>query len=848
MKRLFTFAAAATLCAMAAVAQTTYTFRSTPLAEAIMRIASDHPELNITFIYNELEHYRTSARISTPDPVEALRQAVGRNPVSVRRSDANIWVEARQHGRFVYTGRAIAPDGVPVEAATVMLLSRADSAVLTYGTTDAAGRFSIPCDSRPVIAKITCLGYRPTFHQCDTPQAGTIIMPVAAVKLAQANVEGSAITLATDRTIYRPTQRQKQASQTAIDLLARLSSPQLEVIPRDGIVKAFDGRKASIYIDYQPATDADLRGMNMADVRRVEILDNPSDPRFSANPFVVNFIMQQYVYGGYTKAYLGQSFVYNGTEASLTSRMQYKSMQYDVHATTYHSSSTRDLRDEQETYRLLQPDGEVRTIERNTQQTSGRYVYRTYAAAFKATYRSDRITAASTLTGNITRTPHSDYSAIATYSPAAGIAPSAIERLLNRRSHYVDYKGAYYFGFSDADALNLTPSYTHTRTAQNSVMAEQNSRSYTNTATDLSDNAYVRLNYTHNFTKASTLGAALNANHTSSRTTYGGTADTTDRARLTDLDVGLSYTHNFPKWYVNGSLSWKWTWLGVNDVHEFQQRPTANVYAQYSPSSKHRISLRANYEQMPPGLQHRSDVVVRDSRFYAYTGNPSLRSTGWFDATLSYTFIARKNFSIGAQTAYLRAFKRYAFFYESTPDMIVRTIRQPLGSYWIANAGLNASLSLFDRKLQISGAGFFNHYHSGEPYSFDRESLRGWASAYFYAGRFSFGASVRSSLKEPTGFMTGSWMTVPSSHSLSAGWSNAGLNIEIAIHNFARWNYHGIREHLQSQYFDKSYTSTNSYYHAGGSISLTYTIGYGKKVNRGDDLGAYGNSTNAILN
>ena len=41
--------------------------------------------------------------------------------------------------------------------------------------------------------------------------------------------------------------------------------------------------------------------MNLQDVKRVEYLESPADPRFMGEKFVVNFIMEEYIYGGYVK-------------------------------------------------------------------------------------------------------------------------------------------------------------------------------------------------------------------------------------------------------------------------------------------------------------------------------------------------------------------------------------------------------------------------------------------------------------------------------------------------------------------------------------------------------------------
>lgn len=81
-----------------------YSFHDTPLSEAIVRISKDHPEITVSFIYKELDNYTTSAVVATDNAHEALRLVVGRNPVSLIRKGDEFYIEALQHGRFIYTG------------------------------------------------------------------------------------------------------------------------------------------------------------------------------------------------------------------------------------------------------------------------------------------------------------------------------------------------------------------------------------------------------------------------------------------------------------------------------------------------------------------------------------------------------------------------------------------------------------------------------------------------------------------------------------------------------------------------------------------------------------------------
>ena len=110
-------------------------------------------------------------------------------------------------------------------------------------------------------------------------------------------------------TSYIPTGKQKNAAQNAIDLLRHLAIPQIIVNLVDNTVTTPSDQAVAMYINYIPASQEEIEGIRTADVRRVEFLDFPTDPRFHGNEHVVNFIMQKYEYGGYTKATVNENFL-----------------------------------------------------------------------------------------------------------------------------------------------------------------------------------------------------------------------------------------------------------------------------------------------------------------------------------------------------------------------------------------------------------------------------------------------------------------------------------------------------------------------------------------------------------
>ena len=301
MKRLIIIFAVI-LCAATAFAQKfSYRFNHTPLADALVQIAEQHPDIHINFIYNELDKYPITATVHTNDAYDMLRQLIGLNPVSVISSGGRYYIEALQHGKFCYRGRVLDEEHQPAPGTTIMILAPKDSTVITYGIADNAGRFIIPCDSRSVIAKFSCVGYKTTYRRLNDFNVGDIIMPIDAVALQQVKVEGQMATAYSDRTVYLPSQRQKNASQNAIDLLRQMAIPQIQINPIDNSIKDNGGGEVSIFFNNMPASQEDIEGLRTADVRRVEYLEFPTDPRFRGAQRVINFIVQEYEYGVYTK-------------------------------------------------------------------------------------------------------------------------------------------------------------------------------------------------------------------------------------------------------------------------------------------------------------------------------------------------------------------------------------------------------------------------------------------------------------------------------------------------------------------------------------------------------------------
>ena len=503
MKRLFVFFSVM-LCVLAAFAQKfSYRFNHTPLADALTQIAEQHPDIHINFIYNELDKYPVTATVRTNDAYDMLRQLIGLNPVSVIRSKDRYYVEALQHGKFVYHGRVVSNDKEPVAGATVMLLAPKDSTVITYGIADADGRFSIPCDSRGVIAKLSCIGYITTYRNCPDFNCGTIVMPIHSITFSQVNVEAQTATVHPDKTVFIPTARQKNASQTGADLIDHMGIPQLKV-SLSGNITTNSGSPVGVFIDYIPASADDLKAMRISDVRRVEYYENPTDPRMQGYTFAVNYVMAKYEYGGYVKG-MGVGNLLTYSEQLLANvRLQNKKMTYDLMGYGFNSDQSHNDSELTEIFRLPQDDNEVKTFDRYSKTTSSKDSHQQYFAAFRATYNSDKVQAATQINGSIDRWPHSDRSGFVVYTPADYPASDYSSARFNS-SKFISYSGYYFFSLPKSNTLTFTPKYVYSHTRQNSSYLENEQAAVIGFEFMITDKIKLSPNFKMDFSKDSRL-------------------------------------------------------------------------------------------------------------------------------------------------------------------------------------------------------------------------------------------------------------------------------------------------------------------------------------------------------
>lgn len=645
-------------------------------------------------------------------------------------------------------------------------------------------------------------------------------------------IEGRSQRLGSEVSTYIPSSKQKNASLTATDLLDRMAIPQLKVSP-GGSITDLAGKSVDLFIDFLPASKEDLEGMRLQDVKKVEYYDYPSDPRFQGKAHVVNFIMQKYEYGGYVKAY-GWENTGNAGQLSFYSKVQYRRMTFDIAAGAFYINQSHTGGDTYETFRLPQPDGTMKVFGRSFIQGEGKLRKRTYWPTIKALYSSDRLTIQNTIGADFNHTPRDTQSGLMVYTPEIS-SPAEIWDSNSSRVNSLSYAGYWNFIINDLNTITFSPGYSFSHTSTGTRYMESNGPEYYNAATDNSHQLRGDLTFSHSFGGWGTLNASLRTVITSSRTSYSGTANTNDHARSYRFGPGVQYSVSKGKVYSMVGFGLNCDRQEYLDNKESSASPWADFSLQYSPGNRHSLRGNFNYRKMMPSSSYRSAAIIQSNPLMSYTGNPDLRSEGSYEAGASYSFIPDNRFSMSAFASAWILDNRYAYDYVPTATGILRTLRQPAGGYSQWNYGVYATARLLDRKLQVTAQLSTNTVRNGEPYNLYKTQLNYAFQANLYLGNWTVSGIYYAPQGYPDGSMVGTWMKTKTYYMLQAGWAASSWNVQLQLASFARWNWRSDRSVMHSPYYDRTEQTYSINDHALARLAVTYTFGFGKKVERGDE-------------
>lgn len=647
---------------------------------------------------------------------------------------------------------------------------------------------------------------------------------------------------------YIPMARQKNVAQNAVSLLFQMSIPQISVDPVSQAIQTVHGQNVSVFIDFVPATSEDLKGMKTQDVKKVEYYNHPSDARFQGAKYVINFVMQKYEWGGYTKLNANKWFGVNRTEGSVYSKMAYKKMTFDLFADEIYLTNRHTGQNSVENFRFADLYGMgPKDVSRVSEMRLGRYRNNSNDIGFRALYDTENIQISNRIAYSLTNVPRNDVGNTLTYSDALFPSTESFTKA-SSKDWALKYSGEYFFMLSKQTGLNVDAGYTYGHNDLNSDYTAHDDLSIINNAKEDIHELSVYLHLNWNPGKANRFVTNFGVQHDWNIINYYGNSPSKQKYDVGIYFLGQNYQHIFnEKWNVGAGLAWIWETNRISGVNADNNFPQTNINATWSPNDKHQLYLTANYGSMFPGSSQKSPNMLQQDELMWYRGTPELNDYKYTNALLSYTWLPDNRWQLSAD-AYLGMIKdRCVTLYSPTgPDGTM--LRQYFngGNYFSEYVGVSATGKFFGGKLVGKlRPQFWIRKTTGE-YAWHDNQLTCTAQLNYYLGNFYiFGWYMTPGKYQET--HSGVISKSPSKYQIEIGWGKNGWNISASAYNFAHTSWEDLKETLTSEYYSFDRTTFGTQHHARYTISVSYTIGYGKKVQRKNEISGTGTADSAIL-
>lgn len=665
-------------------------------------------------------------------------------------------------------------------------------------------------------------------------------------ELDEVVVEASNQRTSSNVSTYIPKARQKDAAADAISLLSQMAIPQIEVDPISRAVKTASGQGVSIFIDYLPATSQDLQGMRTQDVKKVEYYLYPTDPRFQGARYVINFIMQKYEWGGYTKISANKWFGVNRTEGEVYSKMAYKSMIFDLYADEIYLTNRHGGVSSTETFRFDNIYGNgSQTIQRTSGTNSSLYRNNSNDFALRALYNSSKFVISNRLAYSLTNNPHNDSRNSVTYSSLFPTTTS--QTFMSQRNYAIDYYCNLTAFLSEKFVINAEASYTFGRNKSDSRYSTDNSLNIVNNARENVHKLQImpRLHWVVDSHNKIIFYFATSQNW--NFIDYTGNSPSHQKYNVGGYLAGAHYNLNLDKWNVGGEFGWVWERNHISDSRMSNNFPQANAYVTFSPNDKNQIEASWRYGKDVPDASQKSPNMLQQDELTWYQGTPTLSDYSYHSAGMSYTWLPNNRWQLSADGYIYMLGNRCVTIYSPTaPDgtMLRRYVND--GDYRSGMLGISATAKFFGGKLVAKLRPQYWLRKTTGAYASTRNEFTCTAQLTYYFGKFYlWGWYMTPShyQEEQSGIVE----RTPAKYQVQLGWGDKGWNIRAGAYNFMRTSWESSHQTLDSKYysFDRKEFSTAQHWRI--TLAVSYTFGYGKKVDRSDEVSGSGTAGSAIL-
>ncbi len=688
--------------------------------------------------------------------------------------------------------------------------------------------------SKYILASLSLLVFCSSYAQDNVPAADN---DTTATYLQEYVVESKNAWIENDKAVFVPTRREKNRANSVETLISSMNLPLIKVV--DNTIKSLRGDDVKVFINGQEATGVELSTFWPKDVIRVEYLADPSDPKYKGYRAVVNFIMPKYSVGGVTKVNTYQSLLPYSSIYTLSSKLVHGRMTYGLMV----NGRTSDIREGQftnikhEEYRDIWYGGRKYDKLINTSETTDDTDWYGVNAAFNAIYTDDKtVRVVHTASLAWDKYKNSDIGKN-NWMPDIFDSNNSFGRSC-RKSISPQFSGKYIYMITPKWQLNADWKYSYASIDKESGNKLADLPEISNASSEKANVIYLSSDLAYILAPQKMhMQLQLSETINTYSIQYSGTYQNLSRQTMSEFkgaflwfwrpDEKLQLTA-IPGFTVNTrAISGLSTETSVN--------PYFYLSANWYQSAKAFLSIYGNYGISNTQASRANEVLQRQSELLWFKGNPELSNMYVFTAGLQQTWMPAEWLMPSLNVSYLDWNPSYSVYFPASEDMEGLIEQYDDAPSRTLNIGLDVTSNLFNRKVSISLSPSVFVYQEGK--SIDRKSLNTFnfsGRASYNFGNFSVNVSYssRSKVLSEGGHML---QYRPDNWGAGITYGNGDLYVGLSVYDIFHTRCNQIHDFVYNNYI---YSETNRQLGRRFTLNLSYTFGYGKRVNQNIDIQA----------
>lgn len=584
------------------------------------------------------------------------------------------------------------------------------------------------------------------------------------------------------------------------------------------------GESVTYFVNGIEASTEEVQKILPMEVRRIEILRRPMDPKFEGAKGVINFIVKRREDGGYVSAEANPSFIYDKANYSLFATYSKARWNYTALGGIYYENSDGDSIVSRRDFefegvgKLTETDRKIMTSRRQRQ----------YYGALQASRTSANGNTLVIKAGNRTfHNPHLDYEGVTEYQDRSW----RYENCVSQSSSAPYIRASLNLNLKNRSQLSISAG-VGSSIVKNRMRYESKEGNVENNISEHSVSPSLRIGYMINPAERLTITGSLRGHMMRLRANYSGTMLTEQRMAEDNCEFTIDGRYSFLQgWSTRLQLNLPVSALKVNDGSR-----TTDFTPEYMFQIDGMIGERQSLSVTSRAITHTkvlssyNSLNRPDSPIEGTAGNMNLKQPKIFNNDIWYMWMPsnRIQLSFSGEWEFRKDAMVIDYFYK---DGIIYNRLDNGGNFNKVSGSVNVTVRMFSGILSLRPGVDITHFHHSGIYPFNFQ-------AYY--------ASVMCNVKLSDHVALNCYYSTPSKTNIISG----GGYSKIHHHLFKIGGSFSGKNVSASLSVMPFYTSTHDTMFKDGpclserieewrvvgsrrvDLNLKYTINFGKKVNR----------------